>query len=471
MMRGRRRGGISDFAAGLVALVLVVSGTYIGFARGLPFRGSYEVHAVVATASELHSRTPVRIAGVDVGKVAGYKRLPGGRALITLRIEDRGRPIRRDATLKVRPRIFLEGNFFVDLRPGTPGSPELEENGVIPLAQTAVPVQLDEILTTLDSPTRESLTALVGALATGFDGGGAKALRRSLPVWEPVFRNGAQAAAALRGLESRDLSGAVRASATTAAALAREASSLPLLVTGLNRSLRALAQRREQVSRSVREVAGLITEARPALEALDRSMPATRGLLEDLRPAVREAAPTLKLTIPVLDQVDGLLGPGELPAALAQLEPAVRSLTVTQPGLRDLLGLLRPVTECARLNVLPTLKTPIQDPPISTGEPVYRELLYGVAGLASGSQNFDGNGPAVRYHAGFGNRVVSTGVVPSIGEALVGLTSEEIIGSRPAPAPPPPFRPEVPCGENEPPDLRARTGPAPRQTTVAELRR
>ena len=32
-----------------------------------------------------------------------------------------GRPIHDDARAKIRPRIFLEGNFFVDLEPGTPG--------------------------------------------------------------------------------------------------------------------------------------------------------------------------------------------------------------------------------------------------------------------------------------------------------------------------------------------------------------
>ena len=37
-----------------------------------------------------------------------------------MEIDDKGLPIHKDATLKIRPRIFLEGNFFVDLKPGTP---------------------------------------------------------------------------------------------------------------------------------------------------------------------------------------------------------------------------------------------------------------------------------------------------------------------------------------------------------------
>ena len=41
-------------------------------------------------------------------------------------------PLHQDARLKVRSRIFLEGNFFVDLQPGTPASPELGDDDVIP---------------------------------------------------------------------------------------------------------------------------------------------------------------------------------------------------------------------------------------------------------------------------------------------------------------------------------------------------
>ena len=54
------------------------------------------------------------------------------------------------------------------------------------------------------------------------------------------------------------------------------------------------------------------------------------------------------------------------------------------------------------------------DPPLTTGEPVYRELLDVTVGLASASQNFTGNGPAVRYHAGFGDQLVTTGKVPGL---------------------------------------------------------
>ena len=111
---------------------------------------------------------------------------------------------------------------------------------------------------------------------------------------------------------------------------------------------------------------------------------------------------------------------------------------------------------------MPTLKTPIEDPPHSTGEPVYRDLLHAVPGQAGAAQNFDGNGPSVRYHAGLGDRTVSLGVPGT--EDVIGLTSEPILGSRPKFTNQlPPFRPDVPCTSQEPPNLEAETGPAPEQ--------
>jgi hypothetical protein len=76
----------------------------------------------------------------------------------------------------------------------------------------------------------------------------------------------------------------------------------------------------------------------------------------------------------------------------------------------------------------------------------------------------------VRYHAGFGDQIVTTGKAPSLGEPLVGLTSEPLLGSRPRyrGQTPPPFRSDVPCGSQKPADLAAETGPAPRQRRLAK---
>ena len=59
--------------------------------------------------------------------------------------------------MQLRPRLFLEGNLFVDLHPGSPGAPELDSGSVIPATQTSISVQLDQVLTTLQAPVRDDL--------------------------------------------------------------------------------------------------------------------------------------------------------------------------------------------------------------------------------------------------------------------------------------------------------------------------
>ena len=96
--------------------------TFFGFTKEIPFRHHYTVSAVFPSANNIRTNAPVRIAGVDVGKVTRIAHAEDGAqaAVVTMRIERKGLPIHRDATLKIRPRIFLEGNFFVDVQPARP---------------------------------------------------------------------------------------------------------------------------------------------------------------------------------------------------------------------------------------------------------------------------------------------------------------------------------------------------------------
>ena len=122
-----------------------------------------------------------RIAGVDVGRVSGVDKGPGNLAAVTLDIQDRGLPLHRDATLRIRPRLFLEGGYYVDLSPGTPSAPELSSGATLGPAQTTSPVQLDQLLSTFDAPIRSSLKETLKASAEGFSRGGAKGLREVAP--------------------------------------------------------------------------------------------------------------------------------------------------------------------------------------------------------------------------------------------------------------------------------------------------
>jgi virulence factor Mce-like protein len=461
-----RRTRVSPFAAGIAAIVVIVAATYIAFGGRLPWQHDYEIRAVVRSANELQNRSPVRIAGVNVGQVKRVERGPGSTAIVTMAIDRDALPLHADATLKIRPRLFLEGNFFVELSPGTPAAPNLPEGGTIPLAQTATPVQLDQILTALKSGTRGDLKLLLHGLGEGFRDG--PSLHRLIPLMAPAFLRTAITAQALQGERPGDLSGFVSSAEKVTRALASRRRQLPQLVGALDRTLTTLAVKRAALGETVTGLDRLTTHAPAAFAALNGLFPTARAFVREARPGIRAAPATLRLGIPLLDQAAKLLRPTELPALIAQLNPAMHQLRVLEPQLTTLLAGLRPITECVRTNALPTLKKKIDDPPLTSGEPIYRELLDIAVGLASASQNFTGNGQAVRYHAGFGDQLVTTGKAPSLGEPLVGLTSEPLLGSRPRyrGQTPPPFRPGAPCRSQKLVDLNAETGPAPRQRRV-----
>ena len=237
----RNRGGMTRFTAGIIGLVVIVVGVYFAFAKDIPFTEPYRFSAVFDNSSALQVNSPVRIAGVDVGKVAEVEPVGGDSTAseVTIKMQERGLPIHRDARLKIRPRIFLEGNFFVDLRPGTPASPDLPDGGTIGPAQTSAPVQIDQVLGTLKSDARKDLQdlldgygeALAGTPEPGEDADqdpdtrgqtAAESLNDSLQDAPAALRDSSIVADAFRGSERGDL---------------------PRLILGLQRTTGALADR------------------------------------------------------------------------------------------------------------------------------------------------------------------------------------------------------------------------------------
>ena len=168
-MRRRPR---SPVAIGLIALAVILVLVFLGWTKDIPFTKPYEVNAVFESANSIRVGSPVRIAGVEVGKVKAVKPDEDNPdvAVVVMQIDDDGLPLHEDATAKIRPRIFLEGNFFVDLTAGSPSAPEIKDGGTIPVNQTATPVQLDQVLTALQSDTRQDLQDVIQSLGPALSG-------------------------------------------------------------------------------------------------------------------------------------------------------------------------------------------------------------------------------------------------------------------------------------------------------------
>lgn len=472
MNRGRPQ---SPFRAGLVAIVLTAVTVFLLFMKGVPgIRDHYTVRAVFTSStnllvgSSLRPGSPVRIAGVDVGQIAGIERGPGDTALVSMRIDDAGRPIRRDATAKIRPRLFLEGNFFVDLSPGSPSAQELDDGATLPLTQTAVPVQLDQVLDALDTDTRAGLKTVVREYGTALRGGGAQGLNRGYPHAAPAFRAAAIAAEASQGRERGDLRRFVDAAARTTRALAERDGDLTALIDSFAETVTALTGRTEALSVSLQELRGLARDAPPQLLALDRATVPLNRFSVAVRDPLAQLRPALDDALPFLGEVARLVAPAALPALTRQLRPTIRTLADVEPDLAGLLSLVAPVSACVRDRALPVLEATVDDGPLSTGQPVWEEVLHAATGLTSATQNFDGTGYSTRYSFGTGEAIVSLGEATTPADQLFALGT--IDGSRPArPDRLPPFRPNAPCEAQQFPDLRAETSAPVGQRRVAPL--
>src|SRR4030095_455072 len=110
--------------------------------------------------------------------------------MVTMDIKDSALPIRQDATLQLRPRLFLEGNLFVALHPGSPSAPELDSGSRFPEARTSQSVQLDQVLSTLQAPVREDLQIFLREFGNGLDKyGGAQGLQTSFRTSPAHYRS------------------------------------------------------------------------------------------------------------------------------------------------------------------------------------------------------------------------------------------------------------------------------------------
>jgi virulence factor Mce-like protein len=471
-----RRKPRSPVTIGLIATGVIVVLVYLGFSKDIPFTQPYQVNAVFQSANSIRAGSPVRIAGVEVGKVKAIKpQEDGDGAVVVMQIKHEGLPLHTDATAKIRPRIFLEGNFFVDLQPGSPQAPILDDGGTLKVTQTATPVQLDQVLTSLQQDSRADLKDLLDQFAITLNSKPTKAEDRSsdpsargetaaqsfndayadIPTAE---KSTAQVFDALLGVEpSRDLSRLLDGTARTTGALIRNENALRGLITNFNATMAAFASESRNLRLSIRELPATLASANRAFTSLNAAFPPTREFARDILPGVRETPATIDAALPWIAQARPLMGPKELGGLAQQLAPATRDLAQATDAAIQLLPQTNLASLCATKVILPTGDVPIQDE-FTTGVENYKEFFYTLVGLSGEGQNFDGNGMYVRFQPGGGTQTVSLGSATSSSGQLFGNNVAVPLGNRPFyPGHRSPYKPKATCYKQKLPNLN---GPA-----------
>lgn len=471
---------MTPFQAGLIGLVLIVVGAYLGFTKDIPFTRPYELSAVFENAPPIAEGTAVRVAGVDVGKVSKVESMGGDSAgvKVTMKLEDQALPIHEDAEIIARERIFLEGNLFLDVKPGTPSADRLDDGETIPISQTSAPVQIDQVLGTLQADTRKDLQDLLEGYGEALNGEpppgedddqdpdvqgetGGQALNDSLDYSADALRDAAIVNDATLGSELHDLSKLIGGQQRIMQALSSREGQLKDLLTNWNVTTAALAAEEANLGETVRLLPEVLEAARPALDNLNSAFPSTRAWALEMIPGVRETPATLEAGFPWVRQTHALLGPDELQGLVDDLQPAVEDFAQFVDGQVELLPVLDLFNRCQYETVLPSGETVIQDGPLTTGVKNYQEFLQTLVGLVGSGQNFTGNGVYTRFQPGGGAYEVQTGSAGSLGRRFGNATAPPL-GTRPARGPKPPYRPDAQCHRQGPPDLNAaQIGPGP----------
>lgn len=279
-MRGRTV-GVSLFTAVMLA---VTAGLFVVLGE-FRFQPSTGYRALFTDASGLHSGDPVRVFGVESGRIRGVSITPEGTALVEFTV-DRSAPLTDDASAAVRYQNLV-GDRYLDVHPGE-GAGTLEENSTLPLDRTSPALDLDELL--------GGFKPLFGVLAP-----------------DEVNALSAELIALLQGQDGT-VESVLAHTASITTTLADRDTVIGRVIDNLDTTVATLAGRRDTLATALDQAAALsrgLAEERQtwgqALDHIDTAAADVAALLDQARPPLRGTVGELGRTAAQLDSGDGTL--------------------------------------------------------------------------------------------------------------------------------------------------------------------
>jgi hypothetical protein len=339
-------------------------------------------------------------------------------------------------------------------------------------------VQLDQLLTALQTDDREALQDLLNGLGDGLSGKptaaddrdqdpdvrgetAAQSLNDSLNHAPASLRGSARVNRALLGTEPRDLSKLIAGLDKVTTALSTNEEQLKSFITNFNRFFSSFAAEEQNLNEAIRLLAPTVEHARDSLTSLDAALPELAGFARDITPGVQETQRTIRAVTPWLGQAERLFSRSELGGLLASLRPATASLARAAADSRGFLTETNLTSRCFNEVILPAGDTVIEEGPFTTGASAFKEFWYVMTAFASEAQGFDGNGSYVNTATAGGDNLIRTGKLanrPKNRDILYAHGLTRPLGTRPdRPARKPKYEPDRACHRNSVPNLN---GPA-----------
>lgn len=254
---------------GLVVTVAILGLAYlVGGAKIL--QRTYTVTAEFASASDVGSGDPVRVAGIEVGTVKKIQREPHS---VRMELElNKGTELSRATRASVRLRTLL-GKKYVQL--ADPGAgPRLRAGDVIPLTRTDAGTDVDEVVTSFDTSLERIDVDAMNELLRSFD----KVMAGKGETVNTLLGELGTLATTVNERQA-DLDRLLAASSTLLGAMDDRKAQLGASVDGMSTALQALAARRAQLSDLVTGVRDLNRTLTPLIA---RNETRLSGVLDDV---------------------------------------------------------------------------------------------------------------------------------------------------------------------------------------------
>jgi virulence factor Mce-like protein len=353
-MNRRSRSSIAanPVLVGAVTVLVAVVAVFLSYNanQGLPFVPTYHVKAVVPDAAELVAGNDVNVGGARVGLVENVQAaLQNSKpvAVLDLKLEKSLADLPRDTVVVIRQRSNV-GLKYVELRPGH-AALKIPDGGTLPLSNALPSVDLDDVLSTFDPPTRNALAGVISDLGVAFAGRGTD-VNESIAAL-PAFLSGLEVVSRTLAGPQADVDGFIRGVGAAVATVAPVADDLrQLFGTGattfaaFNRESKAvgdtidLSPSTESVATQgfvavrplLREATALIHDANPGI----RQLPVAS---RELAAALRASGPALghaqRLGAPLEQLVSRTRGLSKLPATTGALKRLTDVVNTTTPML------------------------------------------------------------------------------------------------------------------------------------------
>ncbi|HEX6712657.1 MAG TPA: MlaD family protein, partial [Thermoleophilaceae bacterium] len=273
---------------------------WLSFGGPIPLKPEqYRLKVNVPEAATLANESDVRMSGITIGKVKSKQLDKGAVATkITLDIDPKFAPIAKDAKFILRQKTLL-GETYAELSPGDPHKGYLPDGGTIPKASVEPTVELDEIFSAFDKPTRTAFQKWVEQSAKAIKGSKenpdstAEALNSAFGNLGPFASDGADVLGVL-DRQQEDFGKLIRNTGEVFGAISERDHALQHLITNSDQVFTATNQRDAALRQIFRIFPTFLDESKATLARLQTFSNNTKPLVVDLQPVARKLDPTVK---------------------------------------------------------------------------------------------------------------------------------------------------------------------------------